>query len=101
MDGKLGNKRIRLAEAGENVLIPTLDTGSPFGPQNHLGVIPEIEMMGCIVYVLLQEYWTQCIWSASSNRQRPNLLRRRMFQTKCFTSRGNTPLLVCETQAGM
>ena len=41
MDGKLGNKRIRLAEAGENVLIPTLDTGSPFGPQNHLGVIPE------------------------------------------------------------
>ena len=41
---KHSNKRIRLAEAGENVLIPipTLDRKSPFDPQNLPGVILEI-----------------------------------------------------------
>ena len=40
---KHSNKRIRLAEAGENVLIPipTLDRRSPFDPQNLPGVILE------------------------------------------------------------
>ena len=42
---KHSNKRIRLAEAGENVLIPipTLDRRSPFDPQNLPGVILEIQ----------------------------------------------------------
>ena len=41
---KHSNKRIRLAEAGENVSIPipTLDRRSPFDPQNVPGVILEI-----------------------------------------------------------
>ena len=41
---KHSNKRIRLTEAGENVLIPipTLDRRSPFDPQNLPGVILEI-----------------------------------------------------------
>ena len=42
---KHSNKKIRLAEAGENVLIPipTLDRRSPFDPKNLPGVILEIQ----------------------------------------------------------
>ena len=80
------NKRIRLEEAGENVLIPfpTLDRRSPFDPQHLPGVILEIRDDGMHRIGTAAGALDSMTWSASSNHQCPNSLRRRMFQTNRF-----------------
>ena len=97
---KHSKQKIHLVEAGENVLIPipTIDTRSPFDPQNLPGVILETKMMECFVKVLLQEYWTQCTWPASFNRQCPILYAEGCSRQTGFTSGGNSLPIVWETQ---
>ena len=83
---KHSNKRIRLAEAGENVLIPipTLYRRSPFDSQNLPGVILEIRddgmhRIGTAAGVLDSMYM-----ASQFQQSKSNFLRRRMFQTNRF-----------------
>ena len=101
---KHSNKIIRLAEAGENVLItiPTLDRRSPFYPQNLPGVILEICDDGthriCTAAGALDSMYM-------ANQFQPSMSQIH-YAGGCsrqtgFTSGDNTPLLVWETQAAV
>ena len=101
---KHSNIRIRLAEAGENVLIPipTLDRRSPFDRQNLPGVILEIRDDGGIHRIC-------CCRSIGLNvhaQPVPTVNVQFFCAGGCsrqtgFTSESNTLLIVWETQAAV